>query len=100
MSNKIKTIHNFKSDYDIDNIIAKWAKSSAFKESTLPHQVRNDDITYCFSYDDEDTITLITINILDGKVLLEAWMVENVKKNQISQCEIHHLLKMLGQETE
>lgn len=94
---QIKTVLNFKSIENIDDIIENWMKKTVFKESILPKQLSSDDIAYCFSLDDGDAKTLLTINILDGIVHLETWTLKNIDNDYLSKASINDLLKMLGQ---
>ena len=98
MNDEIKTIRDFCSIRDIDEIIECWVKESRFIESILPKQQNPDDIAYCFSLNEGNARTLLTINILDDKVHLEAWVTESICHKEMSKTEINNLLKRLGQE--
>lgn len=96
---QIKTVLKFKSIENIDDIIENWMEKTAFKESMLPEQLICDDVTYCFSLDKGDAKTLLTINILDGNVHLEAWTLKKIDNDYLSKASINDLLKMLGQDS-
>ena len=97
MNKEIKTVRDFKAAPDIDEIIESWANNSEFKESELPGQICSDNVAYCFCLDDDDSRTLLTINILDDKVRLEAWTASCISEKRISKESINTLLCMLGQ---
>lgn len=98
MVSNIKIVRDFQSVDDIDRIIENWADRSGFKENTLPVQLNMDDVAYCFSLDDGNSKVLLTINILDDKVHLEAWTVENISEKKLPRAAINGLLKILGQD--
>ena len=54
-------------------------------------------MAYCFSLDDDDSKTLLIINILDDKVHLEAWTASGIAEKRIPKEGINALLCMLGQ---
>ena len=99
MDKDIITIKEFSVDDSIDEIIEIWALSSGFKESRLPRQVSNDDVVYCFSIDQRDSKTLLTISILDGIAHLETWTIKSIMNNSLLKKLINNLLLMLGQKS-
>lgn len=97
MNKDIKAVRDFKAAPDIDEIIEGWAENSGFKESVLPRQISSDDVAYCFCLDEGASRALLTINILDDKVHLEAWTASCISEKRIPREGINTLLEMLGQ---
>lgn len=96
MNDNIKNTYRFKATDGIENLIENWAKSSGFKETILPKQLDDNDITYCFSLDENGEKTLLTVNILDDIVYIETWVMASVDKNRMSMMSINALLNILN----
>ena len=97
MDKDIITVKEFSVDDNIDEIIEIWALNSGFKESRLPKQIKCDDAVYCFSIDQSDSKTLLTISILDGIAHLETWTIKSIMNNNLLKKLINNLLLTLGQ---
>lgn len=97
MNNEIKTTRDFKSIVLVEEIIERWAKSNGFKDSELFDFPDPDNFTYCFQSDEDETKTLLAINLLDDNVHLEAWQAKKVENSCLTGEKINSLLNLLGQ---
>jgi len=74
-----------------------YVKSCGYNQLFVKNK-RDTIIIYCFTHDNTCSKTLLTINILDNHVYIEAWIIGSVEKDTISKTAIDSLLKRLGQQ--
>ncbi len=97
---KIKTTIEFLKKKDIDRVVCSWAEKSGFHEvvnNNGDNLVDLNNISHCYCFNQDNQKIILTIQQIDGKVQIEAWIAKGIEQEEQAVKSINELLLKLGQ---